>query len=625
MWLGAGIVVLLYLVVTLFCTAHGYFTPDAGAYHMMARNFSGTGSFFLDNGYVETGSPMMQVGLTRPHGGRLVAQYPELWTVLAALFYPWKGYGVFFYLNALAFPVVLALTGHLAWRLQATRASVFLSVFLLALGSFAGVWSQSSYPHIFSMMLTLGACSLLLEAGVREGVWRRVLLVGCGALLGINLGVRSDAILGFTVIASVFLFMKSFRWTESFWVVGGIVPWLVLLSWINHTKFGSFSPLTYGETHHVHNSTGTFRVVGMVGFAALVLFCCGFHSQGKKRWICHGLWMVLVVSWLFVADVPTGFAPNPAEGIFQILVDLRIRPVVVEGGLERSVGGAVLCLGEVKKALLQSCPWVGVVLCSIPCLFRGGAQGARAAVLWSLPAASVLFFGSMAWHGSLSLNMRYLTPALPFLAILAAGQLVSWWPDKHWRPWLLLTGMGVLCLIPLFLKVARSVPGQEWWFLNGSLFLAASVVIAALARRSYPRMILPLFFTAVAWSGGVAWARDYMLMNLSHAGSAAYSRELGRDIPGKSLVLASIPPYGVFDPERKIWLGRPGFGDKEDGTSLFAWAEREGFSVYLIERKAAETEMQFPESIYGRRLMRKLPEEGEPIFRMFKLEKSTLP
>ena len=59
----------------------GYLTYDSGTYHIMVKTLAETGGFLIDNGYEAAPSEELIVGQLRAPDGRLVAQYPETFTI----------------------------------------------------------------------------------------------------------------------------------------------------------------------------------------------------------------------------------------------------------------------------------------------------------------------------------------------------------------------------------------------------------------------------------------------------------------------------------------------------------------------------------------------------------------
>jgi hypothetical protein len=116
-----------------------------------------------------------------------------------------------------------------------------------------------------------------------------------------------------------------------------------------------------------------------------------------------------------------------------------------------------------RRGLFVSAPWLVVAVPGIALLIRRRAYRAEAL------ACAAAFLGTLwlnislvDWDGGRTLGPRYLVPALPFLAIGAAG-LVTWVVDRPQR-WLrrgAVTLFGLLVAISMFLMLAGTAVQPE--------------------------------------------------------------------------------------------------------------------------------------------------------------------
>ena len=76
-----------------------------------------------------------------------------------------------------------------------------------------------------------------------------------------------------------------------------------------------------------------------------------------------------------------------------------------------------------QEALLQSCPWLPIVLVPLFLGRRDDANRRALLLLFLVPAVVIPIYAFFAWHGELALNLRYFLPTLPFLSLLAADAI----------------------------------------------------------------------------------------------------------------------------------------------------------------------------------------------------------
>lgn len=509
----------------------GYLTYDSGTYHFMAKTFAESGTFLVWNGYEEWPTDILRVAQLKIHDGHLVAQYPELLTVLGYPFYALFGYPGLFLLQAVAFLGINLLLFRLAMGLFDSRRIAWLSLGVYSFGTFAWEYSQSSYPHLLSTFFVLAAYTLLAEAlpwgqssGHRLAATpspRRQLLLcfAAGLAAGLAPGVRLDATFAIAGLFVPFLLLRPFRLSMILATGAGLVPGMLFLSVTNWIKFDVFFPFHYGESRR-HFYTGNLSwylpiLAALVVVAVVTALFVRSSSKQRRGILLAGGVAILVAGLSFPATV-LAFIRQIAEGTWQIVVDLRIRDMAIqEPGLSRSPQGAMVYIGGVKKALLQSCPYLIVTLVSLIDGFGDRRRLAKIAFLCLVPLTFIAFYGYLAWHGSVALNMRYLNPILPFLALLTAWTLAP--RLDHVSP-RLAGGATVGAFVALWLTFRVypfSLLDQEIWLLSAPLVMALALLALEVLRRS---RLLPslghllvaygLLF-AVAWSGAVTLGRDY--------------------------------------------------------------------------------------------------------------------
>lgn len=536
----AILLALLHLAFSLGVNPPGYLTYDSGTYHFMAKTFAESGGFQVWNGYEEFPSPVLKVAQLRIHGDHLVAQYPELLTVIAYPFYALFGYPGLFLLQALAFLGINGLLFQLSKRLFENRRIAWLAMIVYSFGTFAWDYSQSSYPHLLSTFFLLAAYTLLAHAlpwrdeapgddprlsspgPSSPGPSSRKLMLlcfGAGLAAGCAPGVRLDAAFAIPGLFVPFLLLRPIRWRMATAIVAGLIPGMLFLSITNLLKFNVFFPFHYGESRR-HFYTGNLSWYLPIAGALLVgaLFAALIYrlSSKTRRRVLLGSGVTMLLGALSVPTLTLGFITQLAEGTWQILVDLRIRDISIEEpGLSRSPQGAMVYIGGVKKSLLQSCPYLLVTLFSLIDGFKNRRHLAKLAFLCLVPMIFIAFYGYLAWHGSVALNMRYLNPMLPFASLLTAWVLAPRLERVSSRLAGFVACGTLVGLWWIFSSRQFTLLDQEIWFLSAPLVMALGLLGLDLLRRS---KVLPSFgdhlvayslLFAIAWSGAVTLGRDY--------------------------------------------------------------------------------------------------------------------
>ncbi len=561
--LVAALLAVLHLSFSLGVNPPGYLTYDSGTYHFMAKTFAETGGFTVWNGYEEFPSESLKVAQLRIQDNRLVAQYPELLTVVATPLYLLFGYPGLFLLQSLAFLGNLWLLFLLAQRLFRDPLVSWLALGVYAFATFAWEYSQSSYPHLIATFCVLAAYTLLAHAlpWSAEGptatseqpsssrlLW---LCFGAGLAAGCAPGMRLDGIFAWPGLFIPFLFLRPFRWGMVSALTAGLVPGLLFLSFTNLQKFGVFFPLHYGESranHYTSDLTFYLPILGTLAVGALALAVLQRLDGAIQRRLLLAGAAALALAAVVVPALQQAVL-RLADGAWQILVDLRVRPVSPEPGLSRSPGGAMIYIGGVKKALLQSCPYLVLTLVALVDAVRQRRSLAQLGFLCAAPATFIAFFSYLAWHGSVALNMRYLNPALPFLALLTGWMLAPRLRAVSARfagfTWL----ASLLSLWVIFRFHDFTMLDQEIWLLTAPLALAATLLVLELLRRTPvlptlgDRLVTYLLLFALAWSGAVTFARDYPASARVRGINLMVGQAFGDLVEGDSLVLTDFADF----------------------------------------------------------------------------------
>lgn len=548
------------VVATALFAIPGPLTWDSGTYLMMVRGLYETGTFFIPNGYEDLSSPLLAVGQTMVKHGHIVSQYPEFFTLLSLPFYALLGFRGLMVLNALAFGGICFLVWQMARWFSDHPQAPLAAVSVYALATYATEFTQSSYPHltgtffvctsvwlVWSAALEMGSLPEASPARLRSQVVRCAL---AGFVFGVAIGVRLDSVFAGLALAVPLVATRSIGLRPLIACVFGVLPPLAALAWINLLKFGDPLPFSYGRAGgggYTDSLTVYAPVALVLALGAALLLWHRLHPFQLTR---RGVALLLVLALAAVALTP--FGRRFAFGVFQIVADLRVRPEIAEPALSRSAGGAVVYWGTVKKALLQSCPYLVLI---VPPALRGllGRRYGSRWLLWLVPIGFIGFYGYLAWHGSVGWNMRYLNPALPFLAILASHELLRIWgrvPIRRSLMWVAVATLW-LALVRVFMGSPHDLHWQEQVWLNGGLMLAGLLLalrtIEPLLRQRQAvwcqiTLVFTLLFSLV-WASALTFGVDYQRSIGVRSHFLVGSRPIAHVIEDNALIITFQPDY----------------------------------------------------------------------------------
>jgi hypothetical protein len=589
------------VLITLFIATPGYLTWDSGTYHLMVRSLYRTGAFIIQNDYEELASPLLAVGQTMVKNGRLVSQYPELYTVLTLPFYAAFGFRGLMVLNTLAFAGTCCLIWRMAGWFSTEKGAPLAAVVVYATATYALEFTHSSYPHLTSTFLICAAVWLVWGAALEQAEpasaqhgWlfftdKRCALAGF--IFAIAVGVRLDSAFAILALSAPLVISPRLGWRAVIACAIGALPVVLLLTWINWLKFGEPLPFSYGrEGGGKTGSVLAYLPVAAVFAAGLVFIA--LHRNGRLR-LSRGQ-LALGILGLGIAFMLMPVGQRLAFGMFQLVVDMRLRPEIPEPALSRSAGGAVVYWSNVKKSLLQSCPYL--ILIALPALrgLCGGTYGTRS-WLWLVPAGFIGFYGYHAWHGSVGWNMRYLNPALPFLAILASHELLrlsQHLPLKRASFWV---GIAVvwIALAAMFMSTWGKPLRQEQLILNGSLILAALLLFLQLLEWVGPPRCRAALSGALAlnltWAFALTISVDYLLGRAVRQHFLTAAQMLEQHIEPRALIISFQPDYvwGLLDSRKEPVIANFNLGTPEDAGALSEAALMHR-PVYWLRRSAGD-------------------------------------
>jgi hypothetical protein len=400
---------------------------------------------------------------------------PPLYAVLALPFSAlgWRGLVA---VNTLAFLGAAALCFAYARRYGASERAGWLAAGAFTLGGFGLEYAQGLWPHALAM--GLGFAGFVLAARVRDGAGPAV-AAASGALVGLAAGVRyQNVVLAALVGAGIALFAPKRARASAAFVAGAVLP-LLASSLMNHARLGSWNPVSKGSGY-LSNSAAPAGAARLFEGAHVIL--------------------ARVVDFSLRPALPSRMQPfheymhkDPASGAF-----------VIEDAL--------------KKAWLQSSPWLAVALVALllaaVVLVRERGRVTprqRELVAGGIVVAGML--GVFAWAGfsrtdGLCFNQRYFFELTPIAAVALAWAL----DDLPLRLREGLLGAGVALAAALAVtRLANGQPLEFFTLMNAPLVLGAGLLFVWVrARRGAPAVaaLSLLLGASFGWAAGVHLGED---------------------------------------------------------------------------------------------------------------------
>ena len=500
------------------------FILDELIYLMAADAFARTGGFVVGNGWDAFGSDDLRLWLLVAGPGGLVPQYPPGQAIAGWPFFALFGARGLILLNALSAGAVLLLTAALARRVSGDERVAIGAVLLLGGASFLPEYAFAIWPHALALALVTGAflgAARALDGDPRSALW-------AGALAGAAVTVRADAVLVFVAIGAVAVLLA--RRPVAMLAAGaaGAVPFALAMAAVNRAKFGSWSPLSYGGSAEGGIDLSTHApaiAVVVAGGTALLLARLVDWTPARRRTAALAVAVALVAAWLAVPGV-AAFGTRYLRGLWQLVVDVTLVPDGRPGAAPRAEDGTRLFWGLPKKGLLQSLPWLGLLILGAA-FARGAAArwamaGLLVAAVWTLP------FAPRAWHGGLGLNLRYFLPLLPLAAIGVSAVALRLWREAPVPPRVLLIAGagGLIAALAWTVAMPSGVAGAHQILTRWAGLAVAALSAAAVLRPGLRRPALAGLAAAVGLAVAVGPLGDVRLAQAARGQVASVSQAL---------------------------------------------------------------------------------------------------
>ncbi len=593
------VLALVFVVITLFFIVPGYLLIDEVIYHWASASLNQTGGFEIWNGYTEYPSTELAHKFAAPYKGRLVAQYPYLFTILTYPLYLLMGFYGLYLCNAAAFVGVVALCYATARKLFNDLDLALNSCLILILCTFAWEYSQAAWPHTTSMLFIMGAFYLFVCSYYsHDRLTSLYLALGSGLIAGLGTSVRMEGALLYPALVLPFLFERPWRPREALAVIAGTLPGLTVLAIVNEAKFGRFSPFTYGGST---NMSAYFALL-LVGIVLVIWVITRSRftdlvTRHRKK----------LYATAFLALLALMVIPHTRSTILRVagysyisLVDIRsLDPDLVRPAMTRSSGGGVVYIGAQKKALLQSMPYLVILLIPLVRIARRNEDAAVLSLLLLMPVVTVgyysyAFHASGAYEGGLCLNYRYYLPLFPFFSILSAYAIreirVRWGEPLSFRQ------AAVVCFLT---TVAYFFFVHNWrgyldylelpllvFPLFAAGFLLALLAVGELVSGNEIRLmkgvVWTALFVALTWSSLVAFVYDYPTHRNQRIVNYNIGESVRRVIPSDSIFFTApvVDPFMRLIENDRVRIAFPYRDNFKDFAKLVDFHLKAGRRVY---------------------------------------------
>ncbi len=612
---------LLHIGISVFVTQPGRVNGDEGVYHMMVYNLAEHGRFSMPNGLDDLPSRELRPLATQIVDGQIVPQYPHVFALLALPFYWLAGFKGLFYLNAMAFAASAALVVGLARRIYRDDGLALNAGLLFVFATFAWQYSQAAWPHSISVLFALSGFFMGYLSLREPQIWRATAYgVVAGAMFGLGIGMRLDTLFVMPASVLAYFLLPRVRLLPPLAMFVGMVPPLLLLAWTNLQKFGVFSAFSYGEDNKASaiNAAAYYPLL-LVGLGCFIGLWIATRPTVAARLRPMWKWLVPVAIAIIGATVLLVPEIQAATnrlilGLHSLLIDMRAFPVEKYWARQWYVRGEA---GEMwtpfqgwKKALLQSMPYLSLLIVPAVMMFRRAELRLEVFVFFAAIAASILPYAYLVWHGGSPLNMRYFLTALPFAAILCADAWRELWAGEKLFSWPVVTGAALAATVSFIWLAtlgASTALGGPIVYLT-PLVIAAALCVAIAASLLSPvshnfhwrRVAAAMAIFGFAWAGVIAFLYDYPKVAILRYRTATLAEFARQNVEPPALVfLPRLYPFANYFEADDVRYAAPIFDDYADFPTLADINIKAGRNVYLWTNPATDKDLEEKGSLAG--------------------------
>lgn len=415
------------------------------------------------------------------------------------------------------------------------EGAAWLAAAAFIVGSYGIEYAQGLWPHMVAVALTTTAAYLAFR--LREGAALGWALVA-GLAAGWAAGVRYQNVAFACLVGAGIFFFTRRRWRASLFYGAGLVLPLAACSLINRARLGFWNPVSKGP-RYLSRGGDTFD--GNLLAETFTMFWSRVVDYAQRPPI-EGL-------------IATYLAPHPESGVY-------------------------LVSGAVKKAWLQSSPWLVIpLLLIVLCWLRWSSPAARSPVtretraisLIVLPILAVFAMFGVNRTDGLSFNQRYFLELVPLMSVV-----LGWTAARVWRaPRSLALGFaaGLLLAMASLVRPPEAVVRHlalSWIPLG----IAVLVLAVWLLRRRWSLWGGPALAVAVAigFALGAHVGDDIAAARRIRAANLERYQAVQPHIPQRAAIFAywggkdSLAPF-LLDRRRDLVMADP-FADRGKHAAL---------------------------------------------------------
>jgi hypothetical protein len=406
----------------------GIFSIDESTILLGFDGLSKSGKLKIFNDYETYKVPELNSFKGIVNEDELFVKYPPLYFYLALpIFVAFGPFGLIL-INLIAAIISLIIFFRLATDITGSESLSLKAVLLLVFTTFFFEYSIAIWPHMLAMMLTLVAIYLFRTGITGEGL-KEYMFFYSGLFLGVALGVRSSSLIVIVLLVFLMIWEKHGFFRRFGLLMLGIYPPLGFISFINYYRFNSINPFANDVASRFDFQSVNYLVPIIVILTCLFAIYLHYYlislknrelteNKDKERRKKYFFIAFIAISSILILLPILFYFKYFSEYVRNFLAYVMNSYFVPRFPFEGATfvePGIITYGGIIKKALLQSCPFL-ILIFTAPYILGKYSEFKRTDKrLISLFCFGIpLFYSFFNFHGGMGFNSRYFLELLPW-------------------------------------------------------------------------------------------------------------------------------------------------------------------------------------------------------------------
>lgn len=406
----------------------GVFSIDESTILLGFDGLSKSGKLKIFNDFESFQVPELNAYKGVVNGDELYVSYPPLYFYLLLPIYVALGPLGLILTNLISAAIAVLVFSRLMADITGNESLALKAALLLVFTTFFFEYSLAIWPHMFAIMLTLVAVYLFRTGIAGEGS-KEYMFLYSGIFLGFATGIRSASLIFLVLMVFLIIWEKKYSLKRLGLIVLGSYAPIGLISFINFYRFNTINPIA-NDIASKFKLASVNRLVPVIVILSSIYFIFVHwfikskpfkdksYKKGRKQTKKYILYLLLASGGLIILAMVIfkfDYFYQYGRNFIGYFFNSYFLPKLPYEGATFTEPGVISYLGVIKKAVLQSCPFM-ILMFAAPYILGKFSELKRfdkrliSIFCFGIP----LFYAFFNFHGGMGFNSRYYLELLPW-------------------------------------------------------------------------------------------------------------------------------------------------------------------------------------------------------------------